>query len=78
MFGINQISTQDSVCQQFFRKHIGEWTYVVISFALVLLNKVMENVPFFFISCQGTKTVMLLPHTDMIIEQYPKEFFPVH
>ena len=41
-------------------------------------NKFMENEPFFSISCQGTKTVMLLPHTDVIIEQYPIEFCLVH
>ena len=47
-------------------------------FALILLNKVMENKSFFSISCQSTKTVMLLPHTDMIIEQCPTEFCLVH
>ena len=47
-------------------------------FALILLNKVMENKSFFSISCQGTKTAMLLPHTNMIIEQCPTAFCLVH
>ena len=45
------------------------WFYLINSWKINL---------FFSVSCQGTKTVMLLPHTDMIIEQYPKEFFLVH
>ena len=50
----------------------------LLPFALILLNKVMEKNLFFSISCQDTKTVMLLPHTDMIIEQCPTEFCLVH
>ena len=45
------------------------WFYLINSWKMNL---------FFSIFCQGTKTVMLLPHTDVIIEQYPIEFCLVH
>ena len=41
------------------------WFYLKKSWNINLFNPV---------SCQGTKTVMLLLHTDMILKQYPIEF----
>ena len=49
--------------------YLLHWFYLIKSWKINL---------FFSISCQGTKTVMLLPHTDMIIEQCPTEFCLVH
>ena len=50
---------------------LGEKMIILQFFAYKMLFSIS-------VSCQSTKTMMLLLHTVMILDQYPKEFFYVH
>ena len=51
--------------------HLGEKMIILQFFAYKMLFSIS-------VSCQGTKTLILLLHTVMILEQYTKEFLYVH